>query len=70
MGGWLYITPEQGAIIDSICHEFWDGSAGEGCKKCPLLAACDDVSISVLDEPERTKTFEQRMWEMAKEAVK
>lgn len=70
MGGWLYITPEQGAIIESICDQFWDGCKGDGCQRCPLLPACDDVTISVMEEPERTRVFEQRMWELAKEATK
>lgn len=69
MNGWLYITPEQGALIKSICDQFWTGCKGEGCKKCPLMSACTDNSIDTLTEPEKTRTYETRMWELADKAL-
>lgn len=69
MNKWFYITPEQGAIIQSICDQFWDQLTGDGCKRCPLYLACNDISIHCMEEPERTKTMELKMWELAKEAT-
>ncbi len=69
MNGWLYITPEQGMLIKSICDKFWTGCAGEGCKSCPLLSVCADNSIDALMEPEKTRRFETGMWELADKAL-
>ena len=69
MNEWFYITPEQGAIIESICDQFWDHLTGDGCQRCPLGPACNDISIHCMEEPERTKALELKMWELAKEAT-
>lgn len=69
MGGWLYITPEQGTIIESICDQFWTGCKGDGCKKCPLMSVCAD-NYAELQEPERTRRFEAGMWALADKALK
>jgi len=66
---WEYITPEQGAIIDSICNEFFDHLTSDGCEHCPLFEACNDISIHCMEEPERTKTFELKLWELAVKAT-
>lgn len=68
MNGWLYITPEQGALIKSICDQFWTGCAGEGCKNCPLMSVCAD-NYAEFQEPERTRRFETGMWELADKAL-
>lgn len=63
--GWLHITPEQGAIIDSICNQFWSGCKGDGCRKCPLLEACMNGDNPQLPEPDRTEAWERGLWELA-----
>lgn len=68
---WLYIPPEQGAIIDSICEEFYTGFKPDDCKGCPLAPVCkgNDEALPA-DEPERTRAFEEGIWKLAEEATK
>ena len=67
MSKWFYITQEQGTIIDNICDQYFDHLEGDSCQRCPLFPACNDISIHCMEEPERTKAMEQKMWELAKE---
>lgn len=70
---WLYITPEQGAIIDSICEEFCTepGYRPNDCPACPLAAMCKcDADALPPTEPELTRAFEQGLWGLAQEATK
>ena len=66
---WLYLTDEQGAILDRICGEFFTGYKDDDCPACPMRDACfsDDYPA---EEPDRTEAFEKKMWELAKEATK
>lgn len=68
--GWLHITPEQGAIIDSICNQFWSGCKGDGCRKCPLLPACMNEDAPLLPEPDRTEAWERGLWELADQVTR
>ena len=64
---WLYLTPEQGAVIESICDVFRTGFKPEDCAGCPMEAACKSDDLPD-EEPERTMTFERRLWEAAEAA--
>lgn len=63
---WLYITPEQGGIVDSICNKFYTGFKVGDCPGCPLAPACKcDGDQLPINEPDRTRRFEEWLWELA-----
>lgn len=64
---WIYVTEEDGALVNRICADFFTGYRPEDCPKCPLSTVCKDMNIPGASNAERTKNYEEQIVAKAKE---
>lgn len=64
---WIYVTEEDGNLVDEICTKFFTGYHPEDCPECPVRDICFDVYFPGKNDAERTRLFEERIVAKAKE---